>query len=114
MKKLFAILSIVVMPTFASPQTKHPPCICPSRVIKASGKPDEFFNLGNGRIIALCGSVKKTKKDTIAAEFILYRCGRKDIIEEWDGQDCKISQRNDTLIVTETGGMPVGKDFKFV
>jgi len=112
MKRLLATLSILIIGYFVAAQTKQSPCLCPTRVIKANGKPDEFFDLGGGRKIALSGFVKKTKKDTTGSEFVLYQCGHKDIIEEWDDRDCKISQYNDTLIITETGGLPVGHRVK--
>jgi hypothetical protein len=114
MKKILATLPLLLIAQFVSAQTRTTPCLCPTRVIKADGKPDEFFDLGKGRKIALSGFIKKTKKDTTGSEFVLYQCGHKNIIEEWDQENCKISQLNDTLIVTETGGLPVGKNFEVV
>jgi len=118
MKPLLRILLTVFLFTFlfAQPgagQIREPSCNCPKKGFNATGKADIIFDLGNGQKIALCGSITKQKKDTFYSEYILFQCGRKEIIDETDYPSCKITQQGDSLLVTEIKGFPVGKDFEF-
>lgn len=61
----------------------------------------------------LCGSITVEKKDTTFSEFGLYRCGEAKPLKDWDAtQSCKVKVINDTLLVSELYGMPIGKNFK--
>jgi len=114
MKKIVVILIAIYLGQPAPGQTKQPSCNCPKKGFNASGKADIIFDLGQDRKLALCGSITKQKKDTLYSEYILFQCGRKEIIDATDYPSSKITQRDDSLFVTEIEGFPVGKDFEFV
>src|SRR5258707_11577759 len=110
MKQLLHILLISLLSYSTQAQPKRPTCNCPK--IGYGSKSSATFDLGNGGKISLCGYRQKGKKDTTYEGFILFQCGRKEVIDECDETyTCKINQIKDTLVVSEYDLLPIGKNF---
>jgi hypothetical protein len=88
------------------------PCHCPATMY---GTKMQRYDLADGKSLAVCGYREKNKKDTIYDGFVLFQCGRKEILDEEDEtSSCKIAQLNDTLILSEFYILPIGKNFEMV
>lgn len=71
-----------------------------------------IFTFSNNHKIGLCGGYEIKNSDTIYSEFCIYECGKDDPINEWGAiKKCKVSVKNDTLLVSDINMLPVGENF---
>ena len=110
MKKVYYLPLALLLCQGAFGQSKSLPCNCPKSGYGARAV--ATFDLDGNRKISICGYREKSRKDTVFSGFLLFQCGRKEFISEWDEtQSCKITQNADTLLVSEFSALPVGKGF---
>jgi hypothetical protein len=73
--------------------------------------PIKIFQLTRSKSIAISGIAEKKGHQILYSAFVLYQCGKRTAINEWDGtQTCTIKQNKDSLIVEELYGIPNGKN----
>jgi len=74
--------------------------------------PIKIFRLSQYRPLAVSGTEEKKGNAILYSGFVLYQCGKKTAINEWDGtQTCTIQQNKDSLIAQELYSIPNGKNF---
>ena len=77
--------------------------------------PQIIYTFSNKHKIGLCGEYEIENLDTIYSEFSIYECGKDDPINEWGAMEsCKVSQKDDTLLVSDIYMLPVGDNFIFL
>ncbi len=111
MRQSLIIISLSLIVQLSLGQTKN--CDCPSKGFNQSGKSDQTFSFKNGRTVGVCGFIEQEGMDTTYSEFILFECGQGQIHKQWDAtQSCKISTKNDTLLVHELYVLAIDKNLQ--
>jgi hypothetical protein len=93
-------------------------CSCPKGMLdmeEFGGKQaNRLFSFSNGKTIGLCGSPDTTENRIEYSTAALFECNTKKIIRDWFGY-CTITveYKPDTIIITNSEWLPVGKDFGF-
>lgn len=115
MKALHLAL-LILLPVFASAQKPAPVCKCSKTpYVATDAEPIRIFHFTNGRAIGLFGYEEKKliKGKTLYSEFILTKCGAKNIIKFWEAVlTCDVTFANDTIYVKVLYDFPVGNDMK--
>lgn len=106
-------LSVTFLPSILWAQE----CYCAKNAMMTlqQKNPQITFTFSNKHKIGLCGGYEIENFDTIYSEFSIYECGKDDPINEWGAiESCKVSQKNDTLFVSNIYMLPVGNNFVFL
>jgi hypothetical protein len=114
MRKFFFTLFLSFLISFLTfGQSKTGTCDCPKTKF-AGTKADTTFHFSHGEKIVLCGYKNLKTRPTTFSEFILFRCGEKQIIDFWGAaKSCQLKIEHDTLFVKQIENLPVGKTLNF-
>lgn len=111
MKKNIVIAWILLLSTFFSYSQISKKCECIETNFE-TGKESEIFEFSKGKKIMLCGSINTENGTTNYFEFVLFVCGKKNIIDFWDAASvCEVTKVQDTLYVNQMVDLPIGKRF---
>ncbi len=112
MKRKIFITVLLLISTFVSNSQISKKCECLKTPFE-TGKESEVFEFPKGKKIMLCGSINTENGNTNYFEFVLFMCGKKNVIDFWDASKvCEVTKVQDTLFVNQMVDLPVGKNFE--